>query len=54
MVFATFVKEKEAIIVYVNELVSFAAKSQEIDASAFLKSVDLKAGHHGVNSMADV
>lgn len=27
MVFATFVKEKEAIIVYVNELVRFAAKT---------------------------
>jgi len=26
MIYSTFVKEKEAIIVYVNELVQFAAK----------------------------
>ena len=37
---ATFVKEKEAIIVYVNELVQFAAKTQNIDVSAFSQEAD--------------
>jgi hypothetical protein len=34
-VFDTFVKEKEAIIVYVNELVRFAAKTNAVDVNAF-------------------
>lgn len=53
MVFATFVKEKEAIIVYVNELVDFAAKSSGIDATGFVKVANHTGQHHGVTSMAD-
>lgn len=34
-VFETFVKEKEAIIVYVNDLVRFAAKTNSVDVNAF-------------------
>jgi len=34
-VFETFVKEKEAIIVYVNDLVRFAAKTNGVDVNAF-------------------
>jgi hypothetical protein len=52
MMFATFVKEKEAIIVYVNELVNFAAKSQDIDSSSFVHLHH--DAHHGVKSMVDV
>jgi hypothetical protein len=34
-VFETFVKQKEAIIVYVNELVRFAAKTNGVDVNEF-------------------
>lgn len=55
MVFATFVKEKEAIIVYVNELVRFAAKTQGIDVSSFTAELeDTKAQSSRVKTIADV
>lgn len=55
MVFATFVKEKEAIIVYVNELVRFAAKTQGIDVSSFTVELEeTKAQSARVKTIADV
>jgi hypothetical protein len=50
---ATFVKEKEAIIVYVNELVQFAAKTQNIDISGFSLEAEAKRPNK-VKSIADV